>query len=54
MRAVRVERDGSIRLVQDANPQPGPEDVLVLARTVEEALKAVLEIPSESVLTEVF
>src|SRR2546430_16529518 len=29
MRAVRFERDGTVKFVQVPNPQPGPEDVLV-------------------------
>lgn len=29
MRAIRFEADGSVKLVQVPNPQPGPEDVLV-------------------------
>src|SRR5712691_3166731 len=29
MRAVRFERDGTVKFVQAPNPQPGPEDVLV-------------------------
>src|SRR2546422_8817989 len=29
MRAVRFERDGTVKFLQVPNPQPGPEDVLV-------------------------
>src|SRR5713101_3801802 len=29
MRAIRFERDGTVKFVQVPNPQPGPEDVLV-------------------------
>src|SRR5256886_6204121 len=29
MRAVRFERDGTVKFVQVPNPQPGPEEVLV-------------------------